>query len=523
MTELARTAPTSFAATISTPSLSHLVSSVLGRVQATSDRPTSLLVAVAQLVVEAGCAANANTSLSPLAHLGWTAQLEEDGGTVEPDSPTGHLGESCLQPLLLSGGRAGAEDTCTALLEPLLQAAERVPSLVSRPAVLEAALQCCLTVATRPSSATSVRDRLQALQVVASLMDRPELRHRVTAASLEPCLLCCWHLLSLTSHCVLADDQDDVDGDEADDEVEEELRDTVVYAEYLLQSLLHSLGSPALPVLLSQVEAVAAASNNPPDSSASSMRAALAALRCCVVALPVGTTPHCRPAADLGLAALTAPGSAPGVRGEALALLGVLVQQYPDLQAACAPTLLPTFAGLLTASPPPRLSALTCRALISLCQGSGINSDPDTALDSALLVPHLPALVSAVVRLVHPGSATRVQRLAFSTLACLAQVTKSDFVPYYPSSMPLLLQALEQPGSGSGDRNGSAAEWRSAALEAATFVGEAIEDPALFEPDAARILQLIARVLQQQQGEDTWIAPEALWSACARVSTNETG
>jgi hypothetical protein len=390
------------------------------------------------------------------------------------------------------------------------------------------------------------------VHIVATLLDgRPALRRLVVgsgeaaaAASsselLEACLASCLRVMAPCRTCSFAAVMDgitlDEDDDDDDDDEEEDVVDDALYAESLLESLVRSLGAPAVQLVLASISA-----HRQPSS-----RWGLAALRCCAMAAPMCLQPHVRAAMEWALSGssssssssstttTTTTGDGSAVKCEAIILLGSLVEQYPEIRNEYGARILTSFhATLIEALPlmetaqPTSVShvsavcIVTCRALVSFCRGTREGADRE-AVDPQLVLPHLSSLLPALVLLLQqPATRIGVRASIVSAVACLATVAGADFRGYYASVMPALLRAIVSPYHLSDASPHSAfaiSELRGASLESATVVGQAIDDVGLFKGDATQLLQFATDQLQQsKQMKDSYIPREALLSACARV------
>jgi hypothetical protein len=326
-----------------------------------------------------------------------------------------------------------------------------------------------------------------------------------------------------------------LDGSDDEDGEHEDEREKVLYAEELLESLVHSLGAPAVQVVLSHISSheqqqpSAGAGNNGGLTS----RWCLAALRCCAWAAPVSFLPHVETAMEWALNKSNVRGHGQNVlvlqeRREAVTLLGVLVEQYPTLrfdyasrilgqanstlsEVLSVTTLTTSYASLVIA---------TCRAIVSFCRGGSaapgkLNQE---LVDAALLLPHLPSLIPSLLLLLQRTSSNLcVYKQAISTIASLAQVVESEFRGYYTSVMPSLLQFIISPQTVCTSPS-NLPELRGTALEAASIVGQAVDDVNLFGRDAIQLLHLATHELQQHgQGGDCTVPPDFILAACARV------
>lgn len=484
LVRLADRAPQPFAET-AVSSLPQLVNSAL---QASSS--PAVVEVLIELVVEAARATTNGPST-----------------TVDPQAPASALGADCLGLLL---PRLAQQPS---VMLHLITAAELVPNvLAGRANVLQATVQACLQAA---AAAGHVQERLQAMQVIATLAAIGKVRRQVLSESSKTAILS-----SLPARCV------EIMAEETDDSVEAWAADPVslqddgfgwegdelaLYAEDLLESLVRSFGAAALGVVLPAMQPML-------QGSWQQQRAALAALQCCLTAAPVSFAPH--------VAAATAAALEFGlsehvrVQFQAIVLLGVLCETGSQVVHAQAGRVLQTFAQAAQ-SPCTKTAAMACTALVSYCRPSG-----KTTIDGeSLVVPFLSDLLAALVN--GPLSSNRTDAgaivakvRAIGAVACLAEASGEAFVGYYNSVMPGLLACANAPAS---KNQHEMARLRGSAIEAATVIGQAIgeDNKELFGKDATAIMETAVSILSRSILDGDVVAGvplDQLLSACARVS-----
>jgi hypothetical protein len=559
LAEVARTSPRTFCR-LALPSLPDLVGAALrnGSDPSATDEDR-MIQRLASLVVHAGIAAEAVASPSRTT-IPPQAGLPSDGRSV-----CVQLGESCWLPILrhvaLHLETPKNAITLHGLREPLLLAAEAVPSLLLGNAVLSASLEF-LNRAIQNMSASmgpgDVPGALPTVLIVATLLDgRPELRQRVVSESsgcatasnelLEACLVSCLRTMALCKSCSSSGMLDGADIEDDDVLLEDDdILDSAAYAETLLETLVRSLGAPAVQVVLANISSQQ--QQHLTQADLPSPRWCLAALRCCAMAAPVSLAPHARVAVEWALSAAgsssaatstSTGGDGSAVRCEAVLLIGSLVEQYPEIRDEYAARILTSFHSTLVESLPlistphpsapaqaSRVCNFTCRALVSFCRGSSQGVDQGL-VDPQRVLPHLSLLLPALILLLqHPATRTALSASIVSAVACLATVAGPDFRGYYPSVMPVLLQTIVRPyqlsNMSSPGSSFAILELRGAALESATVIGQAIDDVELFEGDAIQLLQFATDQLRQStKAKDSYVPREALLSACARVGAIE--
>jgi ferredoxin len=585
LAELARSTPRAFCE-LALPSLPGLVPAVVQATRCRDDGSSSTtgrekaLGALAQAIVQAAVAsstvgaANSRSSTSRLlsaallaatireskVHGGQQDQraCEDRASVSDLASVPAQLGESCWLPLLAAVAEPSfsLQSAVGVLREPLLSAVEAVPALVARPAVLAATIRFLGQALDRQQQAQPVAshdrthnsaDELRTVQVVASLLDSsPEMRNVVISESsgsgalMESCLVACLRCMAACPRSVIL--QQTVDFMDNDDYCkDEEEHDNVLYAEQLLESLVHSLGARAVQVVLAHISSHEQQRrvNAGNDGSTTTSRWCLAALRCCAWAAPVSLLPHVETAVEWaasksGTATDSRSPFALHERCEAFMLLGALVEQYPALRERHAGRVLDlvnsTLSAVFSVTAPtpdatawPALLIASCRVLVSLCRGGsgGRGNGHEDLLDPTLLLPYLSSLVPSLVLLLQPSSSNSllVCVQAVSTLACLSQVVGSEFRVYYGAVMPLLLQTIVIGGSVSSSSSSLLPELRGTAMEAGSIIGKAVDDVELYSPDAFQILRIATYELQQQSQERSDnVSPDYLLAACARVS-----
>ena len=330
--------------------------------------------------------------------------------------------------------------------------------------------------------------------------------------------------------------------------------DSAVYAESLLESFLRNLGggSSTLPVVLPLVEALMN------SGGWRNERAALSILERCLDAAPVTFAQHVPVAVEAALG-LASTSLSVRVQLQALQLLGALCHadnaaqdgtQAAQQPAHAAPInvrgpyggrILQVASGLVS-SPCGKVSSHACLALVSYCRGGSGRDNCGAPVPRELLVPYLNdvllALASGPLAIdvsdpakVDAGGVAVLVR-AINAVACLSDAAGEEFAPFYGSVMPGLLGCAQfglQIDAAGGVRAASStggssaahdlATLRGSATEAATIVGEAVENEGLFAPDAEKIAGIVLPVLNGAEGGAAIIPTDQLLAASARIAS----
>jgi hypothetical protein len=451
------------------------------------------------------------------AHESVHSDSDSSGTTLDPNTWSSQLGRTCLVPLLETIRHVHDRDVVSKLLQALTSAAEHVPALLAGSPHTLPILVTVLSDVAHDATDTDIDLQLQAVQVLASLVEHHNVKHHRLTPQLVQAILQGTNgkhgVVQLCLHAMVHGTDDDWDdeplvwhqysNDNASDE-------TAAFAQELLHTVLQALGKLALDVVLPSVERLCSS----PEPTA--VRAGLAALQVAVQAAPVSIQPHLP---VVGRAALT--WAAPThhsfrVQFQATQLAGVLCELPGDatVRTLYGPQLLQALA-VATGSPCPHVAAVASTAIVSYCRGDGI-----TEVDAAQFV--VPYLADVLHALVHgPLSLSRTDRSqvvvvirAVGAVACLAQASGPAFAPYYSHVVPGLWAISQDAATG----NPELAHLRGAALEAATIIGQALGDThrELFVADAVNMMDWAVPYLNSGA---THVPLEQLLSACARVAS----
>ncbi len=145
-----------------------------------------------------------------------------------------------------------------------------------------------------------------------------------------------------------------------------------------------------------------------------------------------------------------------------------------------------------------------CLGIVSFCRGGNGKENSGLPIDdSSYILPYLGDLLNAVATGPLPldvASNTVVYNRAFASIACLADVAKEDFAPYYDNIIHGLMECvsfgLQRDANGmisaSGSTSHETVSLRGSAVEAATIVGQSIgEEDNRFHSEAEKIMNLI--------------------------------
>jgi len=431
---------------------------------------------------------------------------------LDPHSKAAQLGRSCLEPLL-----ACPQVPASSMVQVWMQLAESIPSVFSHVSCLEQMVQICLEIAQHPTNNDQDGEiplSLLALEVVSSLVGNgfirrqlvsPEMRQAVLTTGINVCLL------GMASDGVTTDDEWASDPVTLlDNEYGNEDEEVFHYAQELLESIIHSFGSHALPVLLPCVEQLLGSCNT------TGTRAGLGALQSCLLAAPKSFAPHLPVAME---AALNLYGNSSSVRVQyqALYLLGIVCDLDSEVALRYVGRLLPALQQAVQ-SPCSKVAAVACSAIVSYCRPEKGAVDGET-----YVVPYLSDVLAALVAGPLSNDAADVGSVvvkvrAIGAISCLAEASREAFVGIYGSVMPGLLNCVNTPPNANGSGCHELAALRGAAVEAATIVGQAIgeEHRQLYAPDAEKIMGIAVSVLGSE-GNQSAIPMDTLLSACARV------
>jgi hypothetical protein len=556
LVSLADRAPRAFCESSALESLPQLLTAALS----SSSSSGEIVQVLTHLVVTAAIATTlVDDNAAVLASLAGARSRDDDlnaRSSVDADSAAAQLGRTCLPTLVpcwckmmtaatVTGGGGGVE-TLHATMEHVIQAANHAPSLLAGDAaVLQAVAETCLQIASQLSSSSDhdndCRDDqrlccLSAVQVVSSICAVGDVKRKIIHASLRDAILqgnqsTIKGAIPLCLELVVAGTDSDWEGwasDPAtlnDDGVGWEGDEIALYAESLLESLLHTFGSHALAVVLPLVEQLLASSSNSGGNGNGDFklpRAGLVALQCCLVATPVSFAPHMSVALEAALS-LFANSSNARVQFQGIFLLGVLCESgahKDEIREQYGARLWQTLAQAAQ-SPCTKIAAMACLSMVSYCRGDP--SDKTEVDGERFVVPYLTNVLQALVsgplsfELTHSGAVV-VKVRAVGAVACLAQASGPDFVTYYADIMPGLLACAQLSSGGSYE----VSRLKGAAIEAATIVGQALgEDHRdVFVGDAEQIMQWAVPVLSHSSAADAAGMPlDQLLSACARIAS----
>jgi hypothetical protein len=527
--------------------------------------PSSVVVVVQVLTKLVVTAAIGTTLLddnsSVLAAVAGTQSRDGDDSSqsIDAESAAAQLGRMCLPTLvpcwlqILSSmsntSTSAVVESLHATMEHMIQAASRVPSLIAGDAaVLQAVAETCLQIASQLSNSShNVNDDndndqrlllLSAVQVVSSICAVGDVKRKLMHASLRNAILqgntnnTIKGAIPLCLELVVAGtdpDCEDWASDPAtlndDNGVGWEGDEIAVYAESILESLLHTFGSHALAVVLPLVEQLLASSSGSSGGGDFRLpRAGLVALQCCLVATPVSFAPHMSVAleAALSLSLFANNSSNARVQFQAIFMLGVLCElqaHTEEIREQYGARLCQTLAQAAQ-SPCTKISAMACLAMVSYCRGDPL--DKSEMDGTRFVVPYLSNVLQALVagplslELTHAGAVV-VKVRAVGAVACLAQASGPDFVAFYADIMPGLLACAQLSSGGSFEMS----QLKGAAIEAATIVGQAIgeDHKHVFVGDAEHIMQWAMPVLSHSSGDAAGMPLDQLLSACARIAS----
>jgi hypothetical protein len=278
------------------------------------------------------------------------------------------------------------------------------------------------------------------------------------------------------------------------------------------------------------------------NSSWQSERAVLSILERCLAAAPVTFAPHV--AATVETALRLASSGSVRVQYQALQVLGALCianyvgeevsrsqivvrENYGDRMLECIAALVKSSCS--------KVAVNACLAIVSYCRGGNGSENCLVPIDKELIVPFVGPLLEALqacplaVDVSNPasiseGSLTVLMR-AIDAVACLADASGEDFVPFYGIMAGLKSCAtfgLDQQGGVSGQVKSSfeVKKLRGSALEAATIVGAAVsgsegENVEMYAQDASDIMTIATTLLNSGSTE---IPMDQLLAACARIA-----
>ncbi|CAE6364489.1 unnamed protein product [Rhizoctonia solani] len=136
-------------------------------------------------------------------------------------------------------------------------------------------------------------------------------------------------------------------------------------------------------------------------------------------------------------------------------------------------------------APEARVHCHAAKAIINFC--CGVEADE--------LAPYLDDIVNRLLRLLSSSPRRYVQEQALTTLAMVADASADKFQVYYPSIMPLLMQALRSPVTPETQ------VLHCKAMECAGLIGIAV-GPETFQHDATELIKVLLQIQEQPTTDD---------------------
>lgn len=471
------------------------------------------------------------------------------------------------------------DELCRKCTQHLTDCASRVPSLLAgSKSTFVATTQACLHMGRMTE--LELETRLSAIEVLATLMECSDAK-KVVMMEADKTLLTLLQVGSINSEeasknhnkdgvlgiCVQAM-IDGVDEDVSawseekpamqDDAVWEE-DDAAIFAESLLERILHSIGgNSAFPVLLPMLEALVAS----PDWK--HQRAALAVMEQCLSASITSFAVHIHVVVEAAITLGQNAGTNSRVQWQCMQLLGVLcmAEQTTIVQKKYVQGILSTITCLIRADSCSKVVSHACLALVSFCRGKILDSSEGI---DAILQPYVKDILEALSsgplakdysNPLSLSSYIPVLIRALGAVACLAGTIKESFIPFYNNFMPALIACagigFDLKGALDTSFEDELSNLRGAALESATIVGESISGDnsklkvvlfndsfsifsqlinpitigELFTPDAEKIMLLALPIISHANvgaydcnGSICPIPFDQLLAACARIAS----
>ncbi|KAF8732544.1 ARM repeat-containing protein, partial [Rhizoctonia solani] len=136
-------------------------------------------------------------------------------------------------------------------------------------------------------------------------------------------------------------------------------------------------------------------------------------------------------------------------------------------------------------APEARVHCHAAKAIINFC--CGVEADE--------LAPYLDDIVNRLLRLLGSSPRRYVQEQALTTLAMVADASADKFQVYYPSIMPLLMQALRSPATP------ETRVLHCKAMECAGLIGIAVGRET-FQHDATELIKVLLQLQEQPSTDD---------------------
>ncbi|KAJ1305512.1 hypothetical protein OPQ81_000519 [Rhizoctonia solani] len=136
-------------------------------------------------------------------------------------------------------------------------------------------------------------------------------------------------------------------------------------------------------------------------------------------------------------------------------------------------------------APEARVHCHAAKAIINFC--CGVEADE--------LAPYLDDIINRLLRLLGSSPRIYVQEQALTTLAMVADASADKFQVYYPSIMPLLLQALRSPATP------ETRVLHCKAMECAGLIGIAVGRET-FQHDATELIKVLLQIQEQPTTDD---------------------
>lgn len=495
-------------------------------------------------------------------------QFSERCIEIDINSPPAELGRVYLPTLLHSviGYAESSKDTdaISQCMSHLSSASIECPSLLAGgDTILTILLQTCMAVAQlgrNDDEFTFVK--LSALDVLSTICSVPPIKKMILQPNgVSPnCVTECRPLLQFlikgqdgeeqrgvfalcAQHIVNGVDCDEAEWAEDPASIYEDEWEgdrTASYAEWLLESFVEILGGVnALPHIFQLVDVLLV------STSWQTERAVLCILERCLAAAPVTFAPHVQATVETALR--LASSASRRVQFQSLEVLGALcIANYVGEEVSKSQIVVREIYGdrilqcvaTLAKSSCSKVASNACLSIVSYCRGGNGSENCLIPIDKELIVPFVEPLLEALqasplaVDVSNPssiseGSLTVLNR-AIDAIACLADASGEDFMPFYSIVIGLKKCAtfgLEQDGGlriAAQVRNSfEVKKLRGSALEAATIVGAAVSGPdgeniEAYAQDASDIMTIATTLLNS--GNLEIVPMDQLLAACARIA-----